>query len=129
MRVQRGREEPLVEFGEVERHAVAEVGQGVEIAPRDLAKEPLAAELGQVVGEAGRGAFRRIGAQAVDEDGPQIGLGGGAVGQSKSSAETIEWSATGARRRGFCSAAAHLTDVQSGRLDLLAFIDEHNPMW
>ncbi len=54
---------------------------------------------------------------------------GGAVGQSKSSAETIEWSATGARSRGFCSAAAHLTDVQSGRLDLLAFIDEHDPMW
>jgi hypothetical protein len=54
---------------------------------------------------------------------------GGAVGQSKSSAETIEWSATGARRRGFCSAAAHPTDVQSGRLDLLAFIDEHDPMW
>jgi hypothetical protein len=40
-----------------------------------LADQALAAELAQVVGQPGRGAVGRSGAEAVDQDGPQVSLG------------------------------------------------------
>lgn len=66
-----------MEFGAVEGHAVAQVGQGVEVAPGHLPHQPFAAELRQFVPDPGRGDLGRISAEALDQHGAELSVAEG----------------------------------------------------
>jgi len=64
-----------MQLGEVDRHPIAEIGQGVSISPLRLPDQAFAPEFSQGIADRGRRDLPRGGSQPVPQDGPQILVG------------------------------------------------------